>query len=685
MRASIALLSQVIRSNTWQALKESLADAIVNHCCSFRQLQQLRCRVILLGLGFNLYVSSIIISKSCGFGDVESARLVFDGLRQRPTKALVWNSMIRGYLKNGLPGLALDVYEEMELVSECEPDKQTFHLAINACNELSEFELGCRVGDRARRRGFDSDLLIATELVGLYCKMGDFETARRVFDRMSVRDVVLWNAMISGYSQGGHLCEVMDLFRSMRFMHRIPPTEATLVNVMSGCANSGSIKTGEVMIAHSIKSGFEDNLFVFNSLIAMYIDCDCLIIAEQLFERLVFKDAVSWSIMIGGLVRDNRSNDALQLFHRMISSTKIAPTKPILLNALLACANLGNWQEGLWIEETYFRCENRSEFGLDASLITMLIYMHAKCGKIEISLKLLHENVLVRRDVIAWNSMLKACTELRQIEKVLDLTLQMQRKGINPDKVTFITLLSAISVVPLPRKGIETHAQIIKRVFESERSISNSLIDMYAKCGSLGDSQKVFNCIHEKDVVSWSSLIKAYAWNGNAKEALNVFHLMIESGTRANHLTFLAIFSACGHAGFVKEGKELFKSMKEEFNLEPGIEHFTCIVDNFCRAGLLNDTFNLLHNEMNGMGMNAALWGTLLNACRVHGDVVIGEAAAKQLFCLEPGNAANYVMLADVYAAVGRREDANNVLRMLRERGLERRPGCSWFEVVQRT
>lgn len=166
--------------------------------------------MILLGLGCNLYVSSLIISKSCGFGDAESARLVFDGLRQRPTKALVWNSMIRGYLKNGLPGLALDVYEEMELVSECEPDKQTFHLAINACNELSEFELGCRVGDRARRRGFDSDLLIATELVGLYCKMGDFETARRVFDRMSVRDVVLWNAMISRYSIHNQIINAND-------------------------------------------------------------------------------------------------------------------------------------------------------------------------------------------------------------------------------------------------------------------------------------------------------------------------------------------------------------------------------------------------------------------------------------------------------------------------------------------
>ncbi|KAJ0986248.1 hypothetical protein J5N97_004604 [Dioscorea zingiberensis] len=660
-----------------------MADAIAKHCGSVKNLQQLHCQVIIHGLGFNLYISSLIINKCCGFGDVGTARLVFDGLRQRPTKALVWNSMIRGYLRNGLSGLALNVYEEMELSSECEPDKQTFHLAINACNELSEFELGCRVGDRVRRRGFESDLLIATALIRMYCKVGEIEIARRVFDDMAIKDAVSWNAMLSGYSQGGHLREVMDLFRSMRFMHRIAPTEATLVSVITGCANSGSLEPGEVMFAHSIKTGLEDNLFVFNSLIAMYIDCDFLNMAEQLFKRMVFKDAVSWSIMIGGYVRHNRPNDALQLFHRMISSTKIATTRPILLNLLLACANLGNWQEGRWIEETYLMCDE-SEFELDASLITMLVYMHAKCGMIEISLKLLNENALVSRDVIAWNSMLKACTELGQVEKVVDLALQMQRKGIDPDNITFITVLSAISMVPLPRKGAETHAHIIKRAFESERPIANSLIDMYARCGSLADSQKVFNHIHEKDVVSWSSLIKAYAWNGNAKEALNLFQLMMESGTSANHFTFLATLSACSHAGFVEEGKELFRSMKEVFNLEPGIEHFTCIVDMLSRAGNLNDALNLLQNQMNSMGTHAGLWGTLLNACRVHGDLVIGEAAAKHLFCLEPGNAANYMMLAEIYVSAGRREDANNLLKLFKERGLERRPGCTWFEVVQR-
>nr|UPT48663.1 pentatricopeptide repeat protein AaPPR570 [Agave angustifolia]UPT48815.1 pentatricopeptide repeat protein AaPPR852 [Agave angustifolia] len=664
-----------------QQLKEALAHTISTRCNSPKTLHRLHARSLSSGLGQNLYICTQLITKYFHFGDPSSAHKIFDTLRGKPiSKTLVWNSLIKGYLRIGMPRSSLDVFDEMlEPSSGCDPDKQTFHLVIMACTCLSEFELGYKVEGLVRSRGLQADLLIATVLINFYSKAGDVGSARRLFNGMLVRDAVAWNAMISGYSRAGCLSDAMGLYKNMRADDGILPTESTLVSLASGCGDLGLLRNGKGVHAHMIKIGFEANLNVSNSMMAVYIACDRLDAADNLFNGMVLKDAISWSTMIGGYLEHERPYDALSLFHRMVSNTGILPTRPILLSVILACADTGDYQEGKWIKEKYLVNES-GELIQDAYLITALIYMYAKCGEMGIVLELLDEVALVREDVVAWNAVMKACVEHKQVSRVFEITLAMQRRGIIPDAVTFLTLLLTISSIPLPTKGMETHGHIIKRGFESERTVANSLIDMYAKSGSIGDSFKVFSSIREKDVVSWSLMIKAYAWNGSAKEALDLFQLMRKTETRPNHITFLAILSACSHAGLVDEGRKLMESMKKENDLEPGVEHFTCMVDIFCRAGLLKDAHRLLKNGMRKDQTDSVLWGTLLSACRLHGDVGMGEEAARHLFLLEPNNAANYLMLGDIYSSAGQRQEANRVLDLLRGKGLGKRVGCSWFD-----
>lgn len=562
--------------------------------------------------------------------------------------------------------------------TQCDPDKQTFHLVITACARLLEFELGYRVAGLARAKGLEDGLLVGTAEVGLYSKAGDLETARKLFDKMAVRDVVSWNAMISGYSRAGFLFEAMSLFKGMRLARGIRPTEATFVSLISCCASSGSVNNGEAVRSLVIKMGFQDNQFVLNSLIEMLIQCDSLDVAAGLFKRMVSKDSISWSTMVGGYVQHEQPNEALKLFHSMVLNTDIQPTRSILINVLHACAELGDWKQGRWIEEKYL-AGGSSEFETDSLVITALIYMYAKCGKMEIALNYLDRSVQVRGDVIAWNAAIKACSELGEVDRAFELTHGMQRRSISLDMATLLMLLSVISLISSLTKGTEIHAHVIKRGFEMERSMANSLIDMYGRCGSIGDSREVFNGIIGKDVVSWSSIIKAYALNGNVGEALNLYEKMREDKIKPNHFTFLAMLSACGHAGLVEKGWEIFRCMKE-YCLEPDVEHLTCMVDMFCRAAHLHEAYHLLQDWMPKICKSAVIWSTLLSSCRLYGDVAIGEAAAWHLFYLEPKNAANYLMLADIYISAGRREDANGVLRLLRAKGLECRPGCSWFE-----
>ncbi|WOK91402.1 pentatricopeptide repeat-containing protein [Canna indica] len=662
-----------------QDLKEALACAISSSCSS-HHLRRLHGRAIASGLRHNLYLATLILTKYFHFGDARTARLVFDDCRRGgPTKALLWNSLIRGYLKHGLPESALDIYREMVRRAHCEPDVLTFHLVVTACTRLSDFALGSKVREEARVRGLASDLLVGTSLIDMYCKAGEIGTARVVFDEMACRDVVTWNAMISGYARVGLFYDAVNLFKIMRLGYEILPTEATLVSLISGCGCSDSLKDGQTLHAHSIKLGFERNLFVLNVLLEMYVNCDCLGRACQLFNRMEVKDAVSWSTMIGGFVQHKLPRDALRLFELYSQNTHFFPSRSILINVILACAELGVWEEGKLIEDKYLTSDD-SGIASDSSIVTVLAYMHAKCGKLDVSLNLLNRFTEVKGDVIAWNAMMKACFEIGMVNKVLHLTLEMQRRDISPDHVTIITLLSAISCILSLKKAMETHAQIVKRGFELEIQIANSLVDAYAESGSIMYSSKVFSGIVEKDVVSWSIMIKAYAWNGKVNEVLDHFELMRRTKIRPNHYTFLSVLSACSHAGLVRKGWELFRCMKEEYNLRPGIEHLTCMVDMFCRAARLPEAYTLLENVMQQTDNHPVLWGTVLSACRFHGDVVIGEAAANNLFRLEPENAANYKMLAEIYMSTGRRDDANGVLKLLHEKGLNNMPGFSWFD-----
>ncbi|KAJ3671042.1 hypothetical protein LUZ60_008468 [Juncus effusus] len=664
---------------TWQALKESLALSI--SASTPPHLQRLHARVITAGLGGNLYLSSLLISKYFSFRLPQLARSIFDiHLEKKPTKTLLWNSMIRGYLGLDLTQEGLGIYREMmSLNGGCKPDRYTFHLALKACVKLEEFEFGLCIGREAREIGLESDLLVATPLMGLYMKAGEIEAARELFDKMPRRDVVSWNSIISGYSNNGYLSECLNLYKEMKFCFNISPTEATFVGLISCFGNLIEIKYGEMMHGHIIKIGFESNLIVSNSLVEMYIKCDKLYKGVKLFNGLLVKDAISYSSLIGGYIKNGRPDFALQLFYLMVLKLGFKPTRPVLLNVILACAYLNDLIQGKWIEKNYIFC-NYNEFGTDRNLITAIIYMYAKCKQVGTSLQILNKFENLKEDVIAWNAIMKACDEIGEISTIFEIYFEMRKRGINPDSVTFLLLLSNISAIPNLKKGTKLHAQIVKLGSETKIRIMNSLINMYVKCGKIEDSIKIFNLIAQKDEISWSSIIQAYALNGDILNSFNLFEKMIKTKIRPNEFTFLALLSACRNTGNVEKAKDLFVSMREKYGLEPKIEHFTCVIETLIRAGNFADASGILKQGVEKYGNNPKIWGIFLNNSRFSGDIEIGELAANKLLKLEPKNAANYKMLGETYVLSGRRNDANYIFELLENMELEKKRGISWLE-----
>ncbi|CAA6672906.1 unnamed protein product [Spirodela intermedia] len=652
-----------IPQSGWQELKESLASAIATGCSSARRLRQLHARIVSSGLRHNLYLCGLLIGKYSSFRDLGAACGVFYSLYPPPTKALIWNVLMRECLRNGRPDLALGVFSEMTTgFPGCGPDSATFHLSIKASIDTRDFEFGFHLAECVRSRGLESDLLVSTSLLDMYSRSGDIVAARKLFEKMTVRDVVSWNAMISGYALRRSLPDAINLFKAMKADNGVAPSQATLVTLLSLCGRTESLEHGQTFHGHAIRLGYSSDIFISNALMEMYIKCNCLDSASLLFEKMTLKDPVSWSTMIGGYLHHRRPHDSLKLFRHMVSSTQFSSTRPILLNVLHACADLGDWHQGNHVEAEFLR----NRFELDAQLGTALIFMYAKCGRVDIAFDVMNENVMIMKDVIAWNALIRGCAEAGNLRKASESSVEMQRRGVVPNSVTLLTLISIASLIPFLSMGMMVHAHVLRRGFFKERPISNSLIDMYSQCGNVEDSYKVFDGIADKDVVTWSSMMKAYAQNGGVDEVLNLFGLMKESGTKPNHITFVSVLSACSCGGYIDEARELFKCMKEDHGLEPWLEHYACMVDLLSRLGYLSEAFDFIKRGP-----------AEVSASCLFGNWVIGEAAAKHLFYWEPQNAANYIILANIYISAGRREDANSILWLMRAVGLEKNPGFS--------
>jgi pentatricopeptide repeat protein len=190
---------------------------------------------------------------------------------------------------------------------------------------------------------------------------------------------------------------------------------------------------------------------------------------------------------------------------------------------------------------------------------------------------------------------------------------------------------------------------------------------MYAKCGHLEKSRKVFDSMMEKDVICWNAMISGYGMNGYAESAVEIFKLMEESNARPNEITFLALLSACAHAGLVDEGKNLFSKM-QSYSVKPNLKHYTCMVDLLGRSCNLEEAEELVLSMP--IAPDSGVWGALLSACKTHNQIEMGIRIAKQAIDSEPENDGYYIMMANMYSSIGRWEEAENVRKTMKDRCL---------------
>ena len=549
-------------------------------------------------------------------------------------------------------------------------DSYTYVDVLKRCLKEKDLRVAREVHYCIMKSRMEQDKYVASSLLSVYIRCGSLQDAREVFDALAKKSVIDWTVMIGGYVQHNRGRDAMQLFHQMRQEH-VQADEITYVSILKGCASPLSLKWGREVHVLIRRDGLESDIRVGTALIQMYAKCGSIEEARQAFDILTHRDVVSWTAMVGAYAGSGRGVEAYDLYLKM-KEEGFQPDAVTYVSLLNDCASTGALE---WVKEVHSHILGAG-YESDVRVGSALVHMYAKCGSIEDAAVVFDS--MKEQNIITWNVMIGAYAGSGRGVEAYDLYLKMKEEGFQPDAVTYVSLLNNCGSSGALEWVKDVHRHILEGGHESDVRVGSALVHMYAKSGSIEDALLVFEKMEECDVMTWNIMIGGLGQHGRGQDALELFRRMKADGLVPDAYSFVALLSACSHAGLVDEGRQIFCAMKD-YGVEPTVVHYTCMVDILGRAGLLEETKRFI----SGMPVeaNAGTWGALLGACRTYGNVELGELAAKEIMKLEPGDASLYVVLSNIYAAAGQWDQVSFIRHMMQERGVRKEPGVSWIEI----
>ncbi|OAY75091.1 Pentatricopeptide repeat-containing protein, chloroplastic [Ananas comosus] len=433
-----------------------------------------------------------------------------------------------------------------------------------------------------------------------------------------------------------------------------------LTNLLRNCGGAAAeLRAGMQAHAHAITCGLLPHATLETDLLLMYSRCSCMNYARRVFDRMPQRNMHSWNILFCGYARRSLFYTALSLFPRFLASG-LLPDRFTFPPLLKSCGGVADSTLGMvlhcWV----------IHLGLEEHVVVQgsVLDMYAKCACLDQALRVFES--IPRRDTVIWNTMIAGFARAGCSLEALGLFRRLQWEGGAVDSMSIPSILNACSREGDLMKGKEVHGRVIRCVvFDWDVPVGNSLIDMYAKCGCLDDSNKVFLSMSNRNIVTWSTMISCYGAHGKGEESLRLYKEMISEGVVPNGVTFTSVLSSCSHSGLIEEGRRIFESISRIHDAVPSIEQYACMVDLLGRCGSIKEALQLISSMP--MEPSGSVWGALLGACAVHKNVEVGEIAAQRLFKLEKGNPSNYVALCGIYEAVGDSEGVAEVRSRMRE------------------
>ncbi|CAI8591584.1 unnamed protein product [Vicia faba] len=514
------------------------------------------------------------------------------------------------------------------------------------------------------KSGHSRDHYVRNAILAMYVKCRPIELARKLFDEMPDTTVADWNLMISGYWKCGDEDEATKLFYLMGEQRNV----ITWTTMITGYAKNNNLKT-----------------------------------ARMYFDKMPERNVVSWNAILSGYAQGGAPQETVRLFHEMLSDGNVEPDETTWVTVISSCSSLS---DPCLSESIVRKLDNRISVRSNYFVKTTLLDMYAKCGNLEAAHEIFEQlgvykyrssvpwNAMIsayarvgdlslarhlfekmpHRDTISWNSMIAGYTQNGESFMAIKLFEKMiSSEDSKPDEVTMVSVFSACG--HLGELSLGHWALSVLKENHIRISISgyNSLIYMYSRCGSMEDATLIFQEMVTRDLVSYNTLISGFAEHGQGLESIKLLSKMKKDGIEPDRITYIAILTACSHAGLLEEGQKVFESIKF-----PDVDHYACMIDMLGRVGRLEEAVELIQSMP--MEPHAGIYGSLLNATSIHKRVELGELAAAKLFKIEPLNSGNYVLLANIYALAGRWKDVDRVRDAMTKHGVKKTTGWSWLE-----
>ncbi|CAH9066709.1 unnamed protein product [Cuscuta europaea] len=622
----------------------------------------------------DVYSWTTLLSACTKLGEVEYAFQVFDQMLHRDVA--VWNAIITGCAESGYDEVAFNLFKKMHSLGVLH-DNYTFASVLSLCS-LELWRFGRQIHSMVVKTGFLVRTSVINALLTMYYNFKSVSDAFRVFEDAEdgVVDHITYNAMIAGLVSLERNEDALVMFKHMQDIS-LMPTGLTFVSLMGSCSDA---KIAAQIHSLVVKHGLQDCTSVSNAAITMYSHCNDFKAILLVFDRIKERDVVSWNSIIAYYAQqDNMFGEAI-LAYLAMQREQVFPDQ-FTLGSLLSNSH------SVIDVEMILSIAIKSGLILKIEVSNSLISSLSMFGEIERAYRFFRDNML-SKNLVTWNAIISGCQSNGLPVQGLNLFSELMGIGLTPNASTLSIVLSLCATIPSLPHGKQIHGYILKfGLFFEYSSLGNTLIALYSKCGVLHWSVRVFQIMTVRqrqqvlrDVVTWNSMISAYAQHGKGREAVRCFEMMTDSGgIEPDKATFTGVLSACSHAGLVKDGIQMFNSMVNTYDIKPGVEHFSCIVDILSRAGYLDEAEKMVKEKKVVEIEESTVWWGLFSSCAAHGNARLGRIVAGILLETEKDNPAVYVMLSNIYADAGKWEESASVRELMQRYRVVKQPGSSWI------
>ncbi|XP_024515154.1 pentatricopeptide repeat-containing protein At3g09040, mitochondrial-like [Selaginella moellendorffii] len=517
------------------------------------------------------FLENLVVQMYAQCGSVTDARQAFDTMSSRKN-VFSWTIIISAYVRADHGSDALQLFRTMNQEGD-RADEVTLTTLLGACSSLEDLQQGKMIHSLVKELGYgeqdgeEQDLMVGNSLVNMYAKCRSLADAIAIFDRMKNRSVFSWTIMVTAFAQNGQLQRAIQCYRQM-CCDGVDPNAVTFVALLAACSSGGELAAGRKIAARVEASGLDSDLIVGSAIVNFYGKCGRLDEAREAFDRMPAKNNVTWNGMIAAYVQSGAATQAMDLFATM-EDEGVVPDAMAVSSILGACSRL---ESGKRIHSAVI--DRRQELQSDRAVCNALVHMYARCGSLD-DARLVFL-AIPSKNTVSWTTIIAAFAQQENrdyIEAAFQLFREMDLDGVAPTEVTIFYALETCSKMDrgglASGRALHTAMDTAGRVeLLSSVEVLNSLLDMYASCGSLIDAEAIFDRLlgsssKNVDVVSWTNMIAAYVQHGQSSSALLLAKKMDLEGVKPDEIAMSTILGACTAHQATSLGRELHRRARE--------------------------------------------------------------------------------------------------------------------------